>query len=105
MIRNYSLGNAGNCLYYPITTKLDKSYNIQYEFKGWCKKNVTTIVKLSIAAFRGCNCILYWLVKLITVFLTFQKAIQTIFIGFANSDDFFYKIEDFAKNNFALKLM
>ena len=50
--------------------------------KGWCKKNDTTIVKINIAAFSDYNCILYWLVKLITEFLSFQKAIQTIFIGF-----------------------
>ena len=52
------------------------------ENKGWCKKNDTTIVKINIAAFSDYNCILYWLVKLITEFLSFQKAIQTIFIGF-----------------------
>ena len=57
------------------------------------QKKFTTIVKMSIAAFRGYNGRLYGLVKLITLFLTFQKAIQTIFIGFANStvhfDEFF----------------
>ena len=64
---------------------------------------------MNIAVFRGYNCILYGLVKLITESLTLQKAIKTVFIGFANStlhfDEFLNKIEDFAKNNFALKLM
>ena len=49
------------------------------------QKNVTTSVKMNIAAFRGYNCTLYGIVKLITEFLAFQKAIQTIFIGFAKS--------------------
>ena len=57
------------------------------------KKNVTTIVKMNIAAVRG---ILYWLVKLITVFLTFQKAIQTFFIGVANST---FHFDKFLKQN------
>ena len=64
---------------------------------------------MNIAVFRGYNCILYGLVKLITESLTLQKAIKTVFIGFANStlyfDDFFDKIENFAKIDFALKLM
>ena len=42
-------------------------------------------------------------------FLTFQKAIWTIFISFANSkpyfDNFFDKIENFASINFALILL
>ena len=42
------------------------------------------MVKMSMAVFRGYNCVLYALVKLITGFLMFKKAIQTIFIGFTN---------------------
>ena len=53
--------------------------------KGWCKKNVTTIANMNIAVFGGYKCILYWLIKLSTDFLRFQKAIQTIFIGFPYS--------------------
>ena len=47
--------------------------------------NDTMIVKMNISAFRGKNCLLYWLLKLIIEFLTFWKAIQANFIGFTNS--------------------
>ena len=66
-------------------------------------------MKINITAFRGCKCILYCLVKLITEFLGFQKAIKTIFISFSNSrlhfDNFFDKIQNFAKKSFTVKLM
>ena len=64
-----------------------------FHSKGWCKKNVTTIMKMSIVLFSGYICTLYWLVRFIIEFLTFQEAIQTIFIGFAictlHFDEFF----------------
>ena len=56
---------------YDILNKVIKSDNIIID-NFWFLKNFTTIVKLNICAFRGYNCILYWLVKLITEFLTFQ---------------------------------
>ena len=64
---------------------MDQSRHLVTKDKGWCKKNVTTIAKMNIAAFRGYECILYWLIKLSSEFLRFQKATQTIFIGFAYS--------------------
>ena len=44
------------------------------------------------AALRGYDCIFYCLVKLITDFLMFQAAIQTIFIGLASSALHFDKL-------------
>ena len=77
-------------------------------FKGWCKKNYTTIVKMNIAAFRGYNCILYWLVKLITEISTFQKAILTIFVVSGNAalqfDKIFWQIGGCCKNQFCSKI-
>ena len=49
------------------------------------QKNVTTIVEVNIAAYRGYICMLNWLKKFITKFLMFQKDIQTISIGFEYS--------------------
>ena len=68
---------------------------------GDAKKNVTTIVKMNIAAFRGYICILNCLEKFIAKFLTYQKAIKTISILMISFD----KTEDFAKIDFSLKLM
>ena len=58
--------------------------------------------------FNGYVCTLYWLVRLIIEFLTFQEAIQAIFIGFANStlhfDKFIWKNWDFCKKLFCTKI-
>ena len=76
--------------------------------KGWCKINVTTHMKMNIVAFRGYICTLYWPVRLIIEFLTFQEAFQTIFMGFAKStlhfDEFFWQNWDFCKNSFCTKI-
>ena len=77
-------------------------------FKGWCKKNYTTIVKMNIAVLRGYDCIYHCLVKLITDFLMYQAAIQTIFIGLASFALHFDKLYEqnwgFCKNWFCTKI-
>ena len=65
-------------------------------------------IEINITALRGYKCIFCWLVKLITEFLAFQKAIQTIFISFENStlhfDKLFWQNWEFWKNSFCTKI-
>lgn len=78
-----------------------------YICKGWCKKKFQTFIKIFITAFKGYKWILCWLVKSITEFLAFQKAIQTIFISFENStlhfDKLFWQNWEFCKKWFCTK--
>ena len=49
------------------------------------QKKFRTFIKINITVFRGYEWILYWLVKLISEFLTFKNAIKAILTGFVNS--------------------